>query len=98
MLPEGHPTRAPLDERHDLPEYLSEHLEEFKTISAHRGAGFSGAEPIIETLEKYDSLMRIEREPHEIDILLTLDLVARAEAAKPSNTENRTPPKRGNRR
>jgi len=53
--------------------------DEYTEINLQRKSGLNGAEPLLETLEIYDRKMWINRHPWESEILLTLDVIERAE-------------------
>lgn len=71
-----------LDAPDELAEYLEEFRQSYKAVSAHRGSGLNGPEPLLKTLDVYDRKLGIDRATDENEILLTLDLIERSEIAK----------------
>lgn len=82
LLSKNNKARALLDAQEIEDEIVPPYAEEYLRVKAHRPSGFSAIEPILATLEIYDRKLCIEREPHEVEILLTLDLIERAFRSK----------------
>lgn len=71
-----------MDATNAIPEFLEDFITEYRRIAIHRMTGFSDMQSILYALEPFDRCLKIEREPYEAEILLTLDLVERGRRAK----------------